>query len=642
LERLLPKYPAVFRDFFWYRQNVPCMEACPVHTDSGRYVQLIAEGKYKEAYLVARSPNPLASICGRICSAPCEDACRRRFIDQPVTIRPLKRFVTEKYGAESTDPDSFQDLLKTDEDLGCHRIWHLSELRNQIFEKKERKVAVVGAGPSGLACAHDLALMGYSVTIFEALDHSGGMLRYGIPEYRLPRGVIEREISHLDKLGVTLHTGIPLTADYNLKSLKGEGFEAIFLSIGAMQGRDLNIPGSDKDGCMKAVDYLLNLNRGYRLDLGQKVVVIGGGLVALDTARTIVRDFYTPMEEIEKTAEAVVGQPALDVARGALRAGASEVHVVSLESFEEMPASQTVSGSEELSQAREEGITFHPSWGPKIVLGDKKVTGIELVACTQVFDENGRFNPQFNSEKTQIIDTDSVIFAIGQQVDLSFVLESDDIELTKAGTIKIDPETLATTTPGIYAGGDAAFGPRIAIEAVANGKTAARSIHDYLTEGQSSKSVQIRINKIPTNDYSMFSNYETLNRQKPPTTETGRRTGIAEVENVYEEEEAVKQAERCLKCHIDTIYDAELCILCGRCSDVCPEKCLKFVPLDEVDMPDEQRKAAFQNYGFKENDGPLTVLLKDDTSCIRCGLCAIRCPTDAMTMEQFNFIESVE
>ena len=638
----MKKYPAEFRDILWYRTNVPCMEACPVHTDSGRYVQLIAEGKYQEAFFVARSPNPLASICGRICSAPCEDACRRRFIDDPVTIRPLKRFVTEKYGAESTDPENFKALLEKGDDPGCHRVWHLSELQNQKLKKRDQKVAVIGSGPAGLACAHDLALLGYSVTIFEALDQAGGMLRYGIPEYRLPRGVIEREVALLDSLGITLRTNTPLTAEFNLQKLKKDGFQAIFLAVGAMQGRNLNIPGNDMDGCIKAADYLLNLNRGYRVDLGRKVAVIGGGLVALDAARTVIREFYHPMEEIEKTAEAVVGQPALDAARGAMRGGASEVHVFSLESSEEMPASQTVSGMDEMNHAQEEGITFHPSWGPKAILGDKHCTGIELVACTEVFDENGRFSPKFNEKRTMKIEADSVIFAIGQQPDLSFVSKEDGIETTSAGTIKIDPDTLATTAPGIYAGGDAAFGPRIAIEGVANGKTAARSIHEYLSGEKTGKKVLVQISRIPNSEYKMFAGYELLHRQGPPTIDTGRRTGIAEVEHVYEEQEALRQSERCLLCHIDTIYDPELCVLCGRCSDVCPEKCLKFVPMEEVDMPDEQRKLAFEQYGIKSKEQPLTVLLKDDTACIRCGLCAIRCPTDAMTMERFNYIETVD
>jgi len=625
---------------YWYRQNVPCMEACPVHTDSGRYVQLIAEGKYRDAFFVARSPNPLASVCGRICSAPCEDACRRGTIDQAVTIRPLKRFVTERYGAESTDPESYRSLLEKAEDEGCHRLWHLSELRSQQGKGNGRKVAVIGSGPSGMACAHDLALLGYAVTVFEALDKLGGMLRYGIPEYRLPRGVIDREFGLLSQLGVTVRTNTPLTAEYNLQSLREEGFDAIFLSVGAMKGRDLNIPGYNLDGCIKAVDYLLNINKGYRIDLGERVVVIGGGLVALDAARTVVRDFYKPMEEIERSADAVVGQPALDAARGAIRGGATEVHMVSLESFEEMPAAQTISGQDEINQAREEGIAFHPSWGPKAVLGKDRVTGIELKRCTRVFDENGRFNPLFDEETTTTIEADSVIFAIGQQVDLSFISEKDGIEITPAGTIKIDPATLATTAPGVFAGGDAAFGPRIAIEAVANGKTAAMSIHEFLSDTKPRATVHVQIEKIPASDYAMFADYDLVPRKHPPTIETERRTGIAEVEQVYGEREAREQAERCLVCHVDTIYDPELCVLCGRCSEVCPERCLKFLPLEEVELPEDHWQHAKEHYGIGDDDQPMTVLLKDDTACIRCGLCAMRCPTEAMTMERFNFIET--
>jgi NADPH-dependent glutamate synthase beta subunit-like oxidoreductase len=635
----MKKYPAIFRDLLWYRENVPCMQACPVHTDSGRYVQLIAEKQFQDAFFVARSPNPIASICGRICAAPCEDACRRGSIDDPISIRALKRFVTEQYGAESKDPDAFRQLLDKGEDKGCHRTWHLSELRDQTQNKINKKVAIIGSGPAGIGCAHDLALLGYDVTIFEALEKPGGMLRYGIPEYRLPRGVIEREIDVLHKLGVEIKTNTPLTEKFNLKSLRDQNFEAVFLAIGAMQGRDLNIPGIDKDGCVKAVDYLLNLNQGYRMDLGKKVVVIGGGLVAIDAARTAVREFYQPMDEIEKTAEAVVGQSALDAARGALRGGAHEVHIVSLESFDEMPASQTVQGEEELDQAKEEGVVFHPSFGPKQVIGNNKVSGIELIACTQVFDSDGRFNPIYDESKTVNLDADSIIFAIGQQLDLSFLDEKDGIELTRGGTIKIDPETLATTAKGIYSGGDAAFGPRIAIEAAANGKTAAQSIHQYLTNDKESISIDVEITKISKDDYDMFEGYEATERTGPETIETDRRTGITEVEEVYDEEEARRQAERCLICHIDTIYDPELCVLCGRCSDVCPEKCLMFVPLEEVDIPEEQQKAAFEQYGLVETKVPITVLLKDDTACIRCGLCALRCPTEAMTMEKFNFIE---
>jgi formate dehydrogenase beta subunit len=640
------KYEGRFREITWYRRNVPCMEACPVHTDSGRYVQLIAEGKFDEAFLVARSPNPLASVCGRVCSAPCEDACRRSQIDHAVTIRPLKRFLTESYGAESAQPDSFKKLVAPSEatESGCSRPWHLSELSRttaRAASPKQGKVAVIGSGPAGLACAHDLAVFGHEVTVFEALPDTGGMLRYGIPEYRLPRGVIDREVAQIERLGATIKTGTPLTAEYNISSLRAEGFEAFFISVGAMRGRDIDTPGSDKDGVVKAVDYLLNLNRGYRVDLGDKVIVIGGGSVALDAARSAVREFYQPMEEIEMTAEAVAGQPAMDAARGAVRGGASEVHGISLESLEELPAAKTVQGKDELREAREEGIRLHHSWGPKAILGDQQVSGVELIGVTRVFDDEGRFNPKFDASKTMTLDADSVILAIGQQPDFSFLSDKDGVRLNPSGTVKIAPRTLATTAPGIYAGGDAAFGPRIAIEAVANGKTAARSIHEYLTGGKQATRLQVEITRVPTAEYSMPAGYEKLKRVSAPTVDIGRRTGITEVENVMNTEQAVSQAERCLACHVDTIYDPYRCVLCNRCADVCPEKCLQFVPLERVNMPEEQRQEAMARYSYGQ-DRPMTVLLKDDTACIRCGLCALRCPTGAMTMERFHFVETAK
>ncbi|MHC4989988.1 MAG: FAD-dependent oxidoreductase, partial [Planctomycetota bacterium] len=271
---------------------------------------------------------------------------------------------------------------------------------------------------------------------------------------------------------------------------------------------------------------------------------------------------------------------------------------------------------------------------------DGRVERVEFVGVTRVFDESGRFAPEFDDSKTMTLDADSVILAIGQQPDFDFLAPEDGVELTPAGTVKIDPETLATSAPGIYAGGDAAFGPRIAIEAVANGKTAAQSIHAHLGGADLESTLSVTIERIPPDSYGMPAGYEKRHRRSAPTTDVDRRTGIAEVEHVMSEEQARLQAERCLVCHVDTIYDPERCVLCNRCADVCPEKCLKFVPIEQVEMPEEQLRTALERYGH-DGDGPLTVLLKDDTACIRCGLCALRCPTEAMTMERFNFVESI-
>ena len=258
-----------FVNLEWLDSNFPCMAACPVHTEAGRYVSLIEEGRYQEAYHVARRPNPFASICGRICAAPCETSCRRSTIDQPIAIRALKRFVTERFGVES-----MVDLEK------------LKEVFGTTVRKNGIKVAVIGAGPSGLSCAHDLALLGYEVTVFEAQPVAGGMLRLGIPEYRLPRELIRLEINAILSLGVDLRLNSAVGRDFTLSTLKKDGFRAVFIAIGSHKSRDLRIEGVELDGVFRAVDFLLNVNLGFRVDLGQKVIVVGGGNVAIDVART--------------------------------------------------------------------------------------------------------------------------------------------------------------------------------------------------------------------------------------------------------------------------------------------------------------------------------------------------------------------
>src|SRR5262245_31857909 len=276
-------------DIEHWKAQVKCQTGCPVKTDAGRYVQLVAEGKDEQAFLVARAPNPFASVCGRVCAAPCEDACRRGRIDAPIAIRALKRYVTERYGVESVRPDT-QDRLRTDlVGEGNRFAGHLPVAPLHTAGGGRRKVAVVGAGPSGLSAAHDLALLGYDVTVFEAAGEPGGMMRFGIPEYRLPRTLIRAEIDKILSLGVALRLGTPLTPSFGLSELRREGYEAVFLSIGVSKGRELDVPGVELDGVVKAVDFLLNVNSGYRMDLGRRVVVIGGGFVAFDAARTALR-----------------------------------------------------------------------------------------------------------------------------------------------------------------------------------------------------------------------------------------------------------------------------------------------------------------------------------------------------------------
>ncbi len=634
-------YTVELPDPGYFARQVLCREGCPVRTDSGAYVQAIAQGRYEDAYIIARAPNPFASICGRVCAAPCEAKCRRGALDAPVSIRALKRFVCERYGVESDDFD-------------LARVY--PQLRDPRRERigSGRKVAIVGAGPAGLSCAHELALMGFSPTVFEAQNLAGGMLVLGVPEYRLPREIVRAEIAAIEALGVEIRLNSRLGRDFAFSSLKDEGYEAVFLGIGAHKSREMAIEGVQYDGVLRAIDFLLNINLGYKVSLGRKVVVIGGGNVAFDVARSIVRqsEKAAGMSEAElrvalrraaaaleelttKDAEAPDEvRIALDVAREAIRSGVPEVHMYCLESLDEIPAAR-----EEIEEAEEEGIHLHTRYGPRRILGrDGKVTGIELVRASRVFDENRRFNPQFIEGSEEILDADTVVLAIGQAPDLSWIRPDDNLKVTSRGTLQTDPGTMATSRPDVFCGGDAAFGPRIIITAVAEGKRAARSIAKFLTGSAPSEPQQARVTVYDTGRYAMTPGYEMLERQKPPALATDRRVGIAEVERAYPEAEARQQADRCLKCHVGPVFNGDECILCGGCADVCPEYCLRLVDVAQLRGSDALQAAFIGRYGRVPGPGEQGAIIKDETRCIRCGLCAVRCPTGAITMERVELV----
>lgn len=662
------RYRTVVPDMQFWKNMVPCQAACPIHTDAGKYVQLIAAGDYRESYLTARSPNPFASVCGRVCAAPCEDRCRRAAIDAPVSIRALKRSACERFGVESLAPDTQDLLFEGAEEPGNKWAWHLpvmTEDRRKIA--RDRRVAVIGAGPAGLACAHDLAIMGYRVTVFESTAIAGGMMFHGIPEFRLPRSVIDREVAKIAVLGAELKFQTPLTNEFGIRELREAGFEAIFIAVGTQQGRDLAIEGSGLDGVIKAIDFLLNVNHGYRVALGKKVLVIGGGLVAFDAARMALRagleqtQATEPVEAPRKTLQRVLQgedvpqQPvsfsdagqgttptALDAARAALRAGAPDVRMISLESFEEMPAFRSAQGREEFEEAQKEGIQFQTQRGVRRIIGkDGHVTAVELIGVERTYDEVGRFNPVYNETISETIEADTIILAIGQQADLSFIKPHDNLDVTPQGMIRIARDTLATSIPGVFAGGDVAFGPRTLIEAIANGKLAAVSMDRHLRGVAGESAVNLLVSKFDTRQYKRPPDYEKYHRKAPPSTSLNRRTGISEVEESYSETDAKEQAERCLYCHIQTIYDVEKCVLCNRCVDICPEYCLRLIPFDEMGIDPNLASELLGHYRIEESaDAELSVMIKDEEKCIRCGLCAIRCPTDAMTMEMFFYEES--
>ena len=348
--------PPQLPDARWLWENEPCRAACPVHTDAGGYVTAIAEGRYRDAYLIARRPNPFPSVCGRVCAAPCEAACRRGTVDAPISIRALKRFVTERFGVES---------------FSANAVWH--EGHGPVPAATGPSVGVIGGGPAGLAAAHDLRLAGHPVTIYEANERLGGMMVLGIPEYRLSRGVISREIGAIVELGVEVHTGFRVGHDATLDDLL-DRHDALFVAVGTGRARDLDLPGHELDGVLRAIEYLLNVNQGFKVDLGERVVVVGGGNVAFDAARTALRaagaapgTVPTPSPAAAQTDDDArrAMTTTLDVARAAIRAGVRNVTVVALESPDEIPADP-----EEIAEAEREGIVIVYRRGPHRFVGD--------------------------------------------------------------------------------------------------------------------------------------------------------------------------------------------------------------------------------------------------------------------------------
>ncbi len=522
--------------------NLPyCQATCPLHLDVRGYVGLIKEGKYGESLRLVKERLPFPGIIGRICTRPCETKCKRREVDEAIAICALKRSAAE-YGQP------------IDEDL-------------TIAEEKKEKVAIVGGGPAGLMAAYDLRRLGYQVTIFDALPVLGGMLSVGIPEFRLPRDVLRSEIGIIERLGVEVRLNTRLGTDVMLADLRRD-FDAVFIATGTQSSRRLTIEGAELEGVLWGMDFLREVNLGRRVKMRDRVVVIGGGNVAVDVALT------------------------------ALRLGAKKVELACLESRVEMPAFES-----EIEQALEEGVAINPSWGPKRVLGsDNRVTGVELVRCCSVFDDEGRFNPGFDESVTKSIEADMVILAIGQAADLSFLGEDSGIKPAKGGLVPADDITLETGVPGVFAGGDVVTGPKSVVDALAAGRKAAISIDRYikgeeLTLGRESEGPQ---------ETNLVVNVEGVSRKKrvslPTLPPDQRRGSFREVEQGFTEEQAREEAGRCLEC------ECKLCV-----------KNCEFLQL-YCENPRELAEKFKAGYFREEPKVPY--------SCSLCGLCGSLCPND--------------
>ncbi len=618
----------------YHRDLISCQVACPVHTDARGYVRAIAAGRFEEAYLIARGPNPFASICGRVCGAPCEAACRRgrvprmdadgRFIanDRPIAIRALKRFACEQVGPDVRPPldvldavRSFAPQIAADADEMAALL--RSHTAGSFTPAEGQRVAIIGAGPAGLAAAHDLALLGFRPVVFETEPLAAGMLAVGVPAYRLPRELIRREVAIIEALGVEIRCGVTVGRDVSFADLRRQ-FPAVIVAVGAKSSRALGLPGERGPGVLGGVDLLRSVAVEAPLTLGREVVVIGGGNVAYDVARTVLR------------------QIAYDTARTAARLpGTGRVHLVSLETLEEMPADTM-----EILEGDEEGIVRLNGWGPVEVERDEggRVTGVRFRRCTRVYDENRRFAPIFDDAARQTVGCDTVLLSVGQAPNLSFLEDGGaDIEQFRPGWPKVDRKTLATTARGVFVAGDLAHGTKLLIDAVASGKAAARSVYRSLT-GRTLDPDAVTAH-IPLGGYRRESGYESIRRVSVPTLPPEQRLvrPDAQVEAGYGEADARREASRCLDCGVTPVFDGTRCVLCGGCADVCPTLCLKLVPLSHITPSGDFDAAVAANLGSDADRSAHSAILKDEDRCIRCALCAMRCPTDAITMERVSF-----
>lgn len=611
-------------DIDYWRGKIGCQSGCPVKTDARGYVIAIAEGRYDDAYAIARAPNPFASMCGRICGAPCEVKCTRGNIDEPVAIRALKRFATEQYGVEN-----LKDLSKSLE---------YSNARGSSKPILNReKIAVVGGGVAGMTVAHDLARLGYRVTVFEELDTPGGQMAVGVPIYRLSRELMNLEIAAICELGVDLRLGVSVGRDVTIPQLREEGYKAFVIAAGYMDGRPLTIPGVDKKGVHIGIELLKQVNRGKPYTVGERCVVIGGGNVAMDVVRTTVR---TPvMEGLSKLAKPK-NYAMTDIARS-LALTSKTVDCVFGESRAQMNADEY-----EIEEAVLEGVKLYPQRLPIEILGEDSVIGVKTQKVKSLIDAQGRFNPQYIEGSEEVFPCDTVIVSIGQMVNWNFTTGIEDLKRTPRGSIDVDPETLQSTShPDIFAVGDIALGPRLFIDGIASAQKAAVGIDEFLT-GESYKLVKRGyMRALPIVNYDMPTRYDAFVRQEPPERNVANRSaGFDLIEFNYTEKAAREQGMRCLRCHVNVVFDAEKCILCGLCINICPESILKMVPVTDVMGDEDVARLIETKYGVSQDellpeDG--TVMLMDGTKCIRCALCAKICPVNCISMEAFEYEEEL-
>lgn len=494
----------------------PCKTACPAHIAVQGYLKLAAQGKYREALQLIKRENPFPAVCGRICNRRCEDACTRGTVDQAVAIDEVKRFIAQQ-------------------DLNAERRFIPDRVVPKLLGGFEEKIAIIGAGPAGLSCAYYLAEKGYKPTVFEKNEKPGGMLRYGVPSFKLEKDVIDAEIDIIRQLGVEIKCGVEVGKDVTLDELRSQGYKAFYIAIGCQGGRKANIPGEDAEGVMTAVDFLRTVGGDESYPVQGKAVVVGGGNVAIDVART------------------------------AVRCGAESVKMFCLEPRDRMPASE-----EEIEDAAADGVTLDCGWGPKeIRVENGKVTGVVFKKCVSVWDAEGRFNPAYDENDTMTVDCDRVFLSIGQSIIWGDLLKGSRVKLGRGQGAEADKLTYQTAQPDIFVGGDVYTGPKFAIDAIAAGKEAAVSLHRFV---QPNTSLTIGRNRrdfieLDKTNALIDINYDTAPRQKPGYNEALRRT-FRDGSETFTEEQVRAETARCLSCGA-SVVDPNKCIGCGLCTTKC-------------------------------------------------------------------------
>jgi len=547
-------------------KNIPCQRTCPLHVDISSFMYLAARGRFDEANEVIRINNPFPSICGRICPHNCEMGCTRGHLDEPVTICKTERAVAD-YGHPKK--------------------------ATKISSYRRGKIAIIGSGPSGLTAALDLTRSGYGVTVFEKAPVAGGTIRLGVAPFRLPNDIVDKEVQYIINMGINIRTNTQIGKYISFEKLRKD-YGAIFIAAGAYSGGQLHLHDHDMKGIINGATFMTRVNTEIKVEIfGHKVVVIGGGYTAIDAART------------------------------AIRLGAKKVSVVFARPRKDMTNSE-----EELIATEEEGVRFHLLSMPIKIISDlkNKVTGLECLKVEmKEKDELSRkvATPVIGSEF--IIEADTIINALNTRPDVTFLPESLGFKFSRTGLLEVNPKTMATNVPGVFIGGDYLTGTRDVVNSIADGHKAALSIDTYLTEGKEKPSKPLEVKLYETALPEMQRNYEIIPRAEMPIQNSQNRvSNFYEVEIGLSEDNAMREAQRCLQCNNIWVLDEESCIQCGQCVEACPRDCLSMPELSQ----EQKDQFFYEGRDLKGDKIPsISIAMK---KCIRCGICAEVCPGEAI------------